>query len=246
MGRYPVKPTLEGLTAIFARKHRVAIRDCVHFCAYRYGRNEVNPYEKFAIDLAAGRPISHIKSDFRDFLRYYRPTDLGEALGVKLSNSYPLWYLPWRTPRQVASAPGWQQNPEALPDIMTFFCQKGVPVTGLKREYDQHQRAFGFIKNAGYLPESYGYILVREMRGCHKSGYLVTDGNHRLSSLSALGKKQALVKVLVGATIRVDKAHRWPLVRAGLMTHADALLVFNAYLSGNRNPMKATCPATLT
>ena len=89
----------ERLLHAFAVRRTVAIADCVHFCAYRYGRGETNPYEQYAIGLAAGDPLDAVRSRFVDYLQHFRPRDLGEALGVDLSRAYPLWALPWRSPR---------------------------------------------------------------------------------------------------------------------------------------------------
>ena len=100
------------------------------------------------------------------------------------------------------------------------------------------------MKTHGYEPDRYSYISVRELRG-DRSAYLVTDGNHRLSALSALGKTSVLVKLPFGTTVDRSKADRWPLVKAGMVQLEDAIRIFDAYLEGNPVPPKATLPALI-
>jgi len=232
-----------GISDIFAAVREVPIKDCVHYCAYRYGRGEPNPYERYAVSLARKVPVADIRAAFVDAVSRYRPRNLGEALGVKLSKSYPLWWLPWRTPRQVKQSSGWVDTPDEVVDIMTHFAEEGVPRGLLESEFHWHESAFLSVRDRGYLPDSYGYITARELRA-EKTSYLLMDGNHRLSSLSALGSEFVRVKLPRGTRVIRSSAEKWPLVRAGMMTLDDALSVFDAYQVGNRSPM-STEPAKI-
>ncbi len=232
------------LYAALSEKRTVAIADCVHFCAYRYGRNEPNPYEEYAHRLHSGSPLSRVRDAFVEFLRRYRPRDMSEALGIRLSKTYPLWFLPWRARRNALGNPGWVASPNEVVDVMTHFCAAGIPAKMLEREYAHHEESLSAMRTAGYLPDRFGYITARELRG-ERSAYLVTDGNHRLSALSALGHSTVTIRLLRGLAIRRDRAARWPLVDAGLMTKEDALHVFDAYIHGNSTPLQCDEPAEI-
>ena len=231
-----------GLATILGRKRTVAIADCVHFCAYRYGRGETNPYEQYAKGIAEGLPLQIVRESFVDYVRNYQPRQLGEAIGAHLSKPYPLWYLPWRTPEQVHDYPGWSDNASSVVDVMTHFSDEGIPRNVVEKEFDWHEKAFTTIRAQGYQPERYGYILARELRG-DRSAYLMTDGNHRLSAISALGGKTVALKIPLGTTVVRAKVDQWPLVKAGMMTREDALAVFDAYLHGNVAPARSALPA---
>jgi hypothetical protein len=244
MDARPVKRAGERLLHAFAVRRTVAIADCVHFCAYRYGRGETNPYEQYAIGLAAGEPLEDVRAKFVGYLRHFRPRDLGEALGVDLSRAYPLWALPWRTPRQVARNAGWHESARAVVDVMTYFSAAGIPEAVLRREYHWHEDAFATIARDGYRPADFSYITARELRG-DRPAYLVTDGNHRLSALSALGRETVEIKLPFATTIHRAHVDRWPLVRSGMMARGDALRVFDAYVDGHRAPARAETPASI-
>jgi len=227
----------------FAATREVAVADCVHFCAYRYGHDEPNPYERYAMGLSAGMPIDAIRERFIDAVSRYRPRDLGEALGVVLSHPYPLWWLPWRTPGQAIQSPGWVADASKVIDVMTHFAHEGIPRGLLEREFEWHENAFSGISRHGYQPHRYSYITARELRG-ERSCYLLTDGNHRVSALSALGIASVAIRLPVGSTVIRANVAQWPMVRTGMMTRDDALSVFDAYHHGNRMPV-ASAPAPI-
>lgn len=237
-----MRQALSNAALAFGRVRQVAIADCVHFCAYRYGRGETNPYEQYAMGLAGELPLSVVRERFVEYLRGYRPRHLGEALGVVLSQTYPLWYLPWRRPEQVGEIRGWSGCAGSVVDVMTHFSDEGIPRSVVEQEFGWHESAFAAIARGGYRPRRYSYIVARELRG-HRSAYLLTDGNHRLSAMSALGVKTVELKLPLCTTVNRTEVAKWPLVRAGLMTRGDALAVFDAYLSGNIAPVRSEMPA---
>ena len=239
-----MKAVLDRLASGLAAHKTVRISDCAHFCAYRYGRDEINPYETYARGLARERPLDEIRAEFADYLRHFRPAHLSEALGVPLSREYPLGYLPWRTPRQVSARPGWHPRAADIVDVMTYFSAEGIPASGLHKEFAWHENAFLAMRRDGYQPRRFGYITVRELRGT-RSVYLVTDGNHRLSALSALGHVDVIVAQPPGAVVDRGTADRWPLVKAGLVDLDDALRIFDAYLDGHAAPLRTMVPTAV-
>lgn len=226
------------LATTFSRKRTVAIADCVHFCAYRYGRDETNPYEQYAKGLAEGLPLPEIRERFVQYVRGYRPRLLGEALGVALSKPYPLWFLPWRTLEQVSRSPGLCGSARSVIDVMTHFSDEGIPRSVVENEFKWHENAFASIAKFGYEPQRYRYISARELKG-GRSAFLVTDGNHRLSAISALGGKAVVLKLPLGTTVIRDMVDQWALVKTALMPRSDALAVFDAYFAGNVSPARS-------
>ncbi len=223
-----------------SRTREVPIRDCVHYCAFRYGRDELHPYEHYERGLAAGLPRDELRAAFVDFLRHYRPRTLGDALGLRLSRDYPLWHLPWTLGwRRTA----WVAQPTDVVDVMTHFSERGIPSQVVEREYALHERAFERISREGYRPGLLRHARVVELQGASRSAYLVTDGNHRIGALSALGARTVTVSSVLGGRVVRARADRWPLVRLGRMTLADALAVFDAYHEGNRAPPRSEFPA---
>lgn len=240
-----MRSLITSLSARLATRSLVPVNRCVHFCAYRYGRNEPNPYEQFAQGLAAGKPLDEVRSTYVDFLRRYQPLNLAQALGIQLSREYPLWFLPWRVPAQVLSNPGWVVSPSDVIDVMTYFSHGGIPRTLIDKEFSWSENAFRAISEHGYQPERFSYISVRELRRGHESSYLVIDGNHRISAISALGQRAVTVRKLIGQTVERERSDRWPLVRAGLMSQVDALSVFDGYFDGNLQPFQLSTPAEI-
>lgn len=223
----------------------VAIADCVHFCGFRYGRNEFNPYENFIWGLATGVPVAQLRERFLDFILHYRPPHLGEALSVVTSKPTPLWWLPWKSWLKLLRAQGWQESAAGVVDILTYFTPRGVEWHRIEEEFFWMERALTTMREFGYQPKRFGYINVFELRGDGVSRFLVVDGNHRLSALHALGHSRALVRQ--GPFCRATRKHArlWPLVLSGHVPLQDALAIFDTYITGNQNPHRATVPAIL-
>lgn len=223
----------------------VAIADCVHFCGFRYGRNEFNPYENYIQELADGEPKAQIRERFIDFICHYRPRSLGEALGVATSKPVPLWWLPWKSWLKLLRPGGWQDSITDVLDILTYFTPIGVEWDRIEEEFFWLERALKTMRNPGYQPERFGYISVFELRGNDVSRFLVVDGNHRLGALSALGHQRVMVRQRPLHCASRKHAQFWPLVLSGHVHYRDALAIFDAYLAGNHNPHRAHEPAPL-
>lgn len=223
----------------------VALADCVHFCGFRYGRNEFNPYENYILGLVAGEPIVKSRERFVDFVRHYRPRYLSEALGVATSKPVPLWWLPWKSWLKLLRPGGWQESTADILDILTYFTPSGVEWHRIEEEFFWMERALTTMSDPGYLPERFGYIDVFELRGEDVSRFLVIDGNHRLSALHALGHKRVVVRQRPFHCVCRKHARFWPLVLSGHVSYEDALTIFDLYLSGNHNPHRSKEPTPL-
>lgn len=223
----------------------VAIADCVHFCGFRYGRNDFNPYENYIMGLAAGEPVTQLRDRFVDFILHYRPSHMGEALGIETSKSIPLWWLPWKSWLKLLRPGAWQESTAGVLDILTYFTPKGVEWHRIEEEFFWLERAFSVISNFGYQPECFGYIDVFELRGENVSRFMVVDGNHRLSALHALGQQRVKVRQRLFHRANRKHARLWPLVLSGHVPYRDALAIFDGYIAGNSLPHRAEVPATL-
>ena len=223
----------------------VRIADCVHPCAFRYGRDEFNPYENYVAGLARGAPLGELRRRFVDFIRYYRPTDVGAALGVALARPVPLWRLPWKSWRKLARPGGWTASPDEVVDILTYFCPQGVRWSRIAEEFHWLERSWRFICAEGYRPERYGYSEVFELADAGESSFLVLDGNHRLSALHAAGARTALVRRRAFQVAHRRRARFWPLVLTGHVRLDDARRTFDAYRRGNAAVHRAAEAAPL-
>ena len=232
------------LFRLLGREARVPLSACVHFCGYRYGRAEFNPYENYVTARVQGASEAEARERLVQFLLYYRPRHFGEALGLDLRRRYPLWYYPWSW-RSVPD--GWRAEPDDCPDILTHFSERGISARGLAAECQWLEDSLRSIRANGYRPDRFRSTirarrLVRE-DGC--VAYLLLDGNHRVSALSALGYKEACVRYLPVATVRAAAAARWPQVRNGTYIETDAACVFAVYFDGNRCSRTTDAPSSI-
>ena len=224
----------------------VPINQCVHFCAFRYGMNEYNPYETYIIDLYQGTPIHTARQRFIHFLQYYRPTHMGEALGIDLQKKYPLWTYPWDRIRKsnFIEGKGWYDNPNNLPDILTHFSKAGILSFRIDEEFMWLERALFTVRTNSYQPKKYGYVLATLLiKQNGQSSYLLLDGNHRVSAMSALGQKSVMLQRR--NNIQEKDSHQWPGVQKNIYSHADALLIFDAYFKGNKSYKTTSTPARI-
>jgi hypothetical protein len=214
------------------RVREIPIAKCVHYDGFRYGRNELNPYENYITGLSRGADIGELRMRFSDFLQHYRPVTLGDALGVATRRPVPLWLLPWKSWRKLFRPGGWQESPVDIPDILTHFSPAGIPLSMLEREYFWLERAWASIESNGYIPERHSYIDVFELRGESDSRFIVVDGNHRLSALAALGHETVVVRQGYLSCARRRLSRFWPLVLSGHVSVDDACTLFDAYFYG--------------
>ncbi len=233
------------MRGLLTRIRRIAIGDCVHYCGFPYGRNAFNPYENFITGLSRGMDVEALKASFVEFLRFYRPADLGTALGVITRSPVPLWWLPWKSWRKLWKREGWHDTPAEVIDVMTQFSSIGIPRSLVEHEFHWLQRAWDSIRQKGYRPTEHAYIQVHELRHASSSRYIVIDGNHRLSALAALGYSEVEVMQHRLAVTSRHHVRLWPLVLSGHVHPGDALAIFDAYFIGNDRPCRSAIPAEL-
>lgn len=226
-----------------AREETVPIADCVHFCGFRYGRGEYNPYETYLRMAVGPEGPARARERFNEFLQHFRPADFGAALGLDLSRRYPLWLYPWS--RRNPARSGWQDDPDDCPDILTHFSARGILRWRAEEELGWLNRALASIREHGYQPAKFGSAIAarRFIRGDGRTAWLLLDGNHRVSALSALGTERVVVRYLPPATVRETDLPRWVQVRNGVYDPGDAARVFRVHFDGNLRPRTTDRPA---
>lgn len=231
----------------FRRNERVSVASCVHYCGFRYGRNEYNPYETYLQQLLR-EGEEPARARFIGFLRHYRPRHFGTALGLSLKREYALWHYPWsKAPARTGASGAWCDDPDDCPDILTHFSERGILVRRIEEEFVWLERALHSIQRHGYQPDQFGNpILVQKLVGCDGgTAHLVLDGNHRLSALSALGETMVPVCWAPWSVVREEHLTGWPLVRTGGYDPDDARQVFQAHFKGNHQTRTCDVPALL-
>lgn len=221
----------------------VPIQHCRHYTAFAYGNNSINPYENYICSMHQGMPPATRRRNFYEFLQYYRPKNVSEALGVATQRKYPLWSYPWNSALKAQNVV-WTEDPNAIPDIITHFSEKGILEFRILQEFFWLENAYYTIKNYGYLPEKYGYCTAWKLK-IHDNSvrYLITDGNHRISALSALGIQE--VAVTITSTIEIAECKEWIGIKNGHFTIDDAVSVFRAYFPVRTTWKTTDEPATI-
>jgi len=232
------------------RTFEISIDQCVHYCGFRYGRLEYNPYEQYLLDLLNHVPLLIARRRFVEFLVYYRPRHMGEALGlINLSKEYPLWVYPWQRfqPREFTIHKNWCNTPNDFPDILTHFCESGILSFRIDEEFFWLERALYSISENDYQPEHYN-SYIRTLQLCRSDGkcaYLLLDGNHRVGTMSVLGHKTVKIEHKSTDIVFERDCDRWYGVQEGFFSREDALRIFNAYFEGNHNYRTTRSPARI-
>ena len=222
----------------------IKISSCVHFCGFRYGLKEYNPYETYIMELHQNKPESSIQEKFINFLQHYRPSSFGEALGISLNRNYPLWQDPWDEKIDLDYNAHSMEH-DMIPDIITHFSPDGIPYRIIKQEFRALRNAYESIKAEGYQPKKYGYAEVLCLQGDTSCAYILLDGNHRVSALSALGKTDVTVRLYRKNVIHKKKARQWYGVRKGIYEFDDAIKIFDVYFNGNKGYKISDFPAPI-
>ncbi len=223
----------------------VPISLCRHYCGFRYGTKSLNPYEQYIKGLHQRQPINQLRKEFEWFLMHYRPQNFGDVFGLQLANNIPLWLYPWNNSNDFPLNNGWIENIDEVPDIITHFCGQGIKRSQILQEYFWLERAYKEISNSGYQPLKYSYIEVIELKKKNQSVFIVKDGNHRLSALSALGHIEVKVKMYLFEQIKEEKYCKWRQISIGKYTEKDALAVFNSYFVGIDSFIPSSQPALI-
>ena len=223
----------------------VPIDRCRHYCAFKYGSGSFNPYENYVVGLHEGAPLGELRQRFEDFLIHYRPRDFGEVFGIALSRRVPLWVYPWQLDLRFDPQNGWLDDLDEVPDIITHFCARGIRRSRIQEEYFWLERAYATVSTHGYRPHKNTFIEALEFAREDERAYLLTDGNHRVSALTALGHEEVMVKVHTLVRWDGENHREWPQVRLGTYSEQDAIKVFDVYFGGVTGFTRSDRPARI-
>ena len=232
----------------------IEISKCVHYCGFFYSKKSFNPYMNYIETIHNNNNNNNNNNNFKkarekfiDFLKYYRPLDMSDALGINLSIFVPLWIYPWRfySKKKFFKKRGWFKNPEDCPDILTHFSENGILKSRIDEEFFWLERAYSSILKDGYNPKKYkNYIEVIELiKEDNSKKYLVVDGNHRISVMGVVGNEKA--RVIILKRIYEKKINNWFAVKNGYISKDDSLLIFNSYFFGNKKYKTTNNPAKI-
>lgn len=237
------------LTRIIGRQNvnivTVPISQCRHYCAFKYGSGSFNPYENYIVGLHEDVPLVELRRRFEDFLIYFRPRNFGEVFGIELSRHIPLWVYPWQHSQNFDPQNGWLSDLDEVPDIITHFCEQGIKNSRIEEEYFWMERAYATISANGYQPYDNSFVEAFELDTGNERVYILTDGNHRVSALAALGHREVMIKVTRTIRWNGENHRQWPQVRLGTYSEQDASRLFNVYFVGVNGFRRANQPAKI-
>jgi hypothetical protein len=229
--------------SLVGRRVTVPVAQCVHYGAFRYGCGEPHPYETYACKLIRDSDRGGARAWLVEFLRHYRPRHFGEAIGADLGQRHGLWHYPWA--RRRPADDGWFEDPLGFPDIVTQFCEEGIPWFRIEQEFFWLERSIFSIRRHGYREQKPGIVARKLVRADGTESFLILDGNHRLSALVALGHREVSLSYLPAATVREESCSDWRQVREGRFTKDDARAVLRSYFEGNPRWRTSPVPAPL-
>lgn len=104
--------------------------------------------------------------------------------------------------------------------------------------YEKLISIFNSIKNIGYQPEKFeeGYIRGVMIKYKDDFRFLVTDGQHRISSLSALNYDRVLVKLderFKHNIFDIDKIDDWPFIKLNYYSKKVVLKMVKSFFNNN-------------
>lgn len=104
-----------------------------------------------------------------------------------------------------------------------------IPAKG-QVEFERLIYTFESIQKNGFIIESLqdlivGFALLNDSGDFR---IVVIHGNHRLASLTALGKTHVLIRLVAPFVARRDEVQWWPQVQSGLWTQKDAKRYFDS------------------
>ena len=230
-------------------RQKIRLADCVSYHGFHYQNQSEHPLQKYALGLVQNLEIRFLRAQFIEFLQFYRPENAAQAMGLPgLDPSFPMWIYPWQPLHgsEFVARRAWRTSPAECPDILTHFCDDGIPSFRIEEEWLWTERALDSLRAYGYRPERFGFMRAQTLRA--KNGelaHLLLDGNHRAAALCAQGV--ADVEVLIDERAQVNEAevNNWPGVKNGYFEREAALQIFHGFFEGNCAPQTTTKAAKI-
>lgn len=224
----------------------IPLDECVHYCAFRYTSKFCPPYERYIRKLHQGQK-EFAANCFIEFLRYYRPTSMQEALGIKNPmRQTALWRYPWDYNVNVNNlSVGWSSDPNDVPDIMTHFSKEGILKFRILEEFCWLESSYYNMKKYSFQDnrskDSCRVLCLENIDGSHR--FIVQNGNHRIAALSCLGKKS--IKAEITRVVKVKDLKKWSGVTTNAFSFSEAQMIFNAYFQDKFHDRTTSEPAKI-
>jgi hypothetical protein len=149
-----------ALNAVMTDVISIPVKQCRHYCGFKYGSNSFNPYENYIIGLHKKKSVDKLRKDFEDFLMFYRPQNFGEVFNIEFSKDIPLWLYPWQGGCDFNPSNGWLEDINKVPDIITHFCKQGIKKSRIDEEYFWLEQAYYLMFKIGYQPKKILYSSI--------------------------------------------------------------------------------------
>ncbi|GAB1408848.1 hypothetical protein MASR1M90_00020 [Desulfovibrionales bacterium] len=191
-----------------------------------------NIYEDYIVGLVNNADLDFLRIQFIKRILGSRTKFLAETLDLKLKKQYYNWDYPWN----FRSKKNHIYSAYSNPDIVCHTSKEGVLISHINREFIWLEQALRQIKNFGYLPDKYSYITVLKLKYYDNRSYIVLDGNHRISALSALGYKRCKVRIFNKFFLNFRYRFLWITLLNQKYSIGDAEKVFLRYFR-DTNPI---------
>ena len=224
------------------------LADCVSYHGFHYHEQSAHPLQQYALGLARGSDIRALRAQFIEFLRFYRPINAAQAMGLPdLDPALPAWIYPWKRAlnSEFRTRRGWSPSPAACSDILTRFCEVGIASYRIEEEWMWAERALHSLRARGYR-RSFGCLRAHTLHADDgRVAHLLLDGNHRAAALCAQGVHTVELLSEARWQIRERDVDKWPGVKSGQFSRASALQIFHGFIEGNARPVTTDTPAPI-
>ncbi|MBE0488172.1 MAG: hypothetical protein IBX53_03755 [Halomonas sp.] len=228
-----------------------------------YGKESSHPYVQSLLQQLRGECRYYQETCLAHYWRSWTPATLAESLGIDAESAHP-WlndspplsdFMPWGGMPQFEALKLSVQASEQgrLADgEMPAVSEIAVRQVGPKPDWFGELRIqhlvslHAQIASEGYrqrasssLSYKHQHVVVDSMVRGGEVRFLVANGQHRASVLSAMGHESVPVLLNVShkrgpSVIRRGDAANWPLVRMGIISLSDALDVFDRVFEGRQ------------
>ena len=237
---------------------KVPLARCRHFnwLAFPCTSESDSPFIRTLIEYQKGSCRSYSGSHLEDFYGSFKPRSAAELMGVEgivCKNlvsappaGAPLFWRPESIDQNIAM---WERiiakdNNEqgarfGLAEGNSFYGP--VSVRKGQLEFDRLIGIYENIKRLGYRVDYHGFnnidavCLISDKRNDWKC-LLASSGQHRVAALVALGHEDIVIQINsaegTGGLVRRADARHWPTVRAGYLTEAEAVGIFDRMFEG--------------
>jgi hypothetical protein len=231
-----------------------------------------NPFARTLAEYAAGRCSGYAGSPLEAYYTAWQPATVGESLGlgpgrhagILTEPAAACALRPWGTGYDTAYYTERLTRRELAPVLQRLGLEASRlegnlyfgPVSGAFGEavFARLVGVLESIRRHGFNPERHGHMTAGVLVHDGQHRFEIRSGKHRLAALAALGIDRVPVRVcpqVYGshqpALVRREEVERWPNVRSGIFTTAEALRVFDTIFAGvhpSQRSSSSSCQAS--